>query len=567
MMFPLETLTLTRSTYMMVEEIEIRRGPQGTFFGRNSEAGVIEVKTRQPDNNFRTHASVAYGNYDSQDYRFSFAGPMVKDRFFISLKGGHSQRDGFMHNTFLNKNTDTRDSWVGRMALRWTPSEDWAITFGLIGEKFDDGDQRIVPLSGDPFQVSSDFEGVTQIERNSQSFHVAHSFDWAIITSVTTRQDWSLDPNKLDLDLSSDPLFTSTIIQSQDLWTQELRLESKENDENAWQWRAGFFFLDSETRGNTIRTFFGAAERIVYNMNERNYSFFGRAMKTMFNNFEIVSGIRFDSSEKNIDRVKVDVQGQNLEVIRGIDESNVIPSFGLSYQITKDLNVYGLTGLGFKTGGFSAFSDDPNISQYKTETVWSNEFGFKMLAFNERLKLSLSAFYNDIDDYQVERSFTLTDYIIVNAPKSHTSGIELEIVSNPIEQLEFAVAFGYTNFEFDEYRDPFSGNDFKGKRAPFTPEFTLNLSAQYEHKSGLFAWLEFKALGDTYYDEANTLRYMQSDYGLLNANLGYQREWLSIVLYSRNLTDSVYFTNKVIDLDAGIPGEPQMFGIKTSISF
>ena len=550
-----------------VEEIEIHRGPQGTLFGRNSEAGVIAVRTRQPDNNFKTSASVAYGNYDNQDYRLSFTGPLIKDHLYFSLSGGHTQRDGFLYNTFLQKNTDTRDSWFGRIALRWTPNEDWDITLGLNGEKYDDGDQRITSLLGDPYQVNSDLEGLTKIERNNQSLRAVRTFDWGTITSVTTRNDWSLNPNILDLDLSSDPLFTSTILQSQDLWTQELRIESKEDDTKYLRWRAGFFFLDGDTNGDTTRTFFGAPERTVYEINENNYAIFGRAIYTMLKHFEIVAGIRYDYTEKKINRVKASIQGQNLEVIRGADYSNVIPTLGLNYRINKDLNVYGVTGLGFKTGGFSAFSDDPQIAQYDTETVWSNEWGLKMTAFDEQLQLTLSAFYNEMDDYQVERSFTLTDYIIVNAPDSHASGFEVELVSIPIESLTFNIAFGYTNFEFDEYLDPFTGNNFKGKRAPFTPEFTLNLSTSYEHKNGLFAWMEYKALGDTYYDEANTLRYMQSDYGVLNANIGYQRDWFSIVLYGRNLTESTYYTNKVIDIDAGVPGEPQTYGIMTSVRF
>jgi len=135
------------------------------------------------------------------------------------------------------------------------------------------------------------------------------------------------------------------------------------------------------------------------------------------------------------------------------------------------------------------------------------------------------------------------------------------------EEGAAVIAFGCTHFEFDEYLDPFSGNDFKGNQAPFTPEFTFNISAQYEHKNGFFAWVQYNALGDIYFDEANTTRYRQSDYGLLNARFGYQRDWFSVVLFGRNLTDTDYYTNKIIDLDAGVPGEPQTFGFKTSINF
>lgn len=63
-----------------VERIEVLSGPQGTLFGRNASAGLVQIISRDPSFEPVLHAEVGYGNYDtikSQVYAASGFGEKV----------------------------------------------------------------------------------------------------------------------------------------------------------------------------------------------------------------------------------------------------------------------------------------------------------------------------------------------------------------------------------------------------------------------------------------------------------------------------------------------------------
>lgn len=146
-------------------------------------------------------------------------------------------------------------------------------------------------------------------------------------------------------------------------------------------------------------------------------------------------------------------------------------------------------------------------------------------------------------------------------------GAEVELIARPVTGLELSGAFGYTHAEFVRYQDPTTGADLAGNDTPYTPEFTATAAAQYKHRLGFFGRVEFVAIGETFYDEANTGRFRQASYGLLNARLGYERKHFAVFLFGRNLTDTEYFVNKVVDLVAGVPGEPATIGAMVQLSY
>jgi len=74
------------------------------------------------------------------------------------------------------------------------------------------------------------------------------------------------------------------------------------------------------------------------------------------------------------------------------------------------------------------------------------------------------------------------------------------------------------------------------------------------------------AVGETVFDPVNSAL-NQSAYGLLSARFGYEREHFGIFLFGENLTDTEYFTKKVSSLNAGAPGQPQIFGIEATARY
>lgn len=556
-----------------IESVEVYRGPQGSLFGRNAQAGVISIRTRGTEDRFRSTTSFRYGNHASADLQFQAAGPIQKERLFFSLAGRYARREGYLRNRTLDRITDDREAYGGHLKIHYRPNQNLEITAGIDAEKFDDGSQLLTPLGGDFFEVASDFEGRTLINRNGQYLRLARTFQWGTLSSTTARQYWNLDPNALDLDLSPLPGFTSTIQQHQEQWTQEFLLRSPTSEAGGFSWNAGLFLLRASTGGTSVRTFFipplpfSVRQETVFDSVEENAAFFARAGISPIENLELGIGLRIDHTRKTMNRTKTDNLAPPREIIGDRTFTKVAPSFEFAYELKENLRFFAVTALGFKPGGFSAFSDDPEVARFSTETVWSSQFGLAYVHPEGKIDFNLTGFWNEIDDYQVERTFTFTDYIVVNAEQARSRGFEFEIGFRPLEGLQLKGAVGTVDFEFESYIDPFSSVSFKGNRAPFTPSYTASLGVRLETEKGFYAALDLRSVGETFFNEANSPNLAQGAYAVVSLKAGLATDRFGFHLFAINLSDNRYYTSIVPDLNAGVPGDPITYGFRATLGF
>jgi iron complex outermembrane recepter protein len=137
---PLLGTRLFETEYFDLERIEVLRGPQGTLFGRNATAGVVNFITAKPDlSGFKAAVEGEYGNYESMKFKGMLNIP-VGDTLGVRVAGYYSKRDGYTKNLFDNSNIDGRDMYAVRGSIRWQPSD--RTTVDLMGYYFREKDNR-----------------------------------------------------------------------------------------------------------------------------------------------------------------------------------------------------------------------------------------------------------------------------------------------------------------------------------------------------------------------------------------------------------------------------------------
>ncbi|HEY4123967.1 MAG TPA: TonB-dependent receptor, partial [Rhizomicrobium sp.] len=124
-----------------VSQVEVLRGPQGTLYGRNATAGVVNVISAKPTDQFEAQASADIGNYHNRRFEGMINLPIVDDRLDLRVAGEWTKRDGYTFDTPLNTSVDGRDLWSTRVTIGWKPIQDLQIY--AVWEHFQEDDDRV----------------------------------------------------------------------------------------------------------------------------------------------------------------------------------------------------------------------------------------------------------------------------------------------------------------------------------------------------------------------------------------------------------------------------------------
>ena len=115
-----------------LERIEILRGPQGTLFGRNASAGLINITTALPKFEFGGQAEATYGNFNNIRVMGGLTGPIFGDKAAFRIDGLYNKRDGFVTDIISGRKLNNRDRFLIRGQLLLKPTDD--ISLRLIGD-------------------------------------------------------------------------------------------------------------------------------------------------------------------------------------------------------------------------------------------------------------------------------------------------------------------------------------------------------------------------------------------------------------------------------------------------
>jgi len=286
-----------------IERVEVLRGPQGTLFGRNASAGLLNIVSKSPSFTLGASAALTYGNYDYWHASARVTGPLT-ETIAASLEGVYSRRDGFL--TVVDAagaragDTNDRNRYFLRGQLLIEPSSDLSIRLiadytkrdesccgavfidtaeevgtgpgaftvnptnrivsllSVLGTRFPNGD---TPYTQDPYQrrvsITPGRDYVSDLRDWGLSGEINYDMGGAKLTSITAYRDYkSADYGDYDY-ATADLLYRDSNTYRQfKTFTQELRLQgSALNDSIDWL-VGGYYAHEKLTLRDNIR--FGA---------------------------------------------------------------------------------------------------------------------------------------------------------------------------------------------------------------------------------------------------------------------------------------------------------------------
>ena len=579
-----------------IDQIEVLYGPQGTLFGRNAMAGVINITTKNPSAAPKADLSLGFGNYQTYDGSF-YANIPISDKVMTNLSvTGNDQVDGWGKN--LYSGLDAFKSWAYSIRNKWLfrPDDltDITLTVDYSDTRYDEG-IGMRPVEGALFPNGQVFEGFYNIDENvtpyvrTQQGGVSGKIDrdlgFANLISITAfRRSKAL--NVADEDQTVEPSQYINVADRLNSWSEELRLVSKNT--GRLQWLAGFFyFYDKSTEPlfDTGTALGGLTLNEKFVQTIRSYAGFGQATYEFPADFHLTLGARYTYDQLGMTAHEVLAPIEDVRNSQSTTESAFTYKANLEKDLTPDIRAYVGYSTGFKGGIFN--SADIFAAAVKPETIKDIEGGIKSELFDHRLRLNAAVYHYDYENLQVTsltRAATgQTNSALANAASARNTGFEVSFEAMPTDELSLSGGIEVMHSRFVDFPDatisvplPTGGNtttsgSAKGFMVPHAPDFSGNLTATYRTT---IPWgMLIAALNGSYespfaWDADNRLK--QKAYGLLSGSVTLQpnAQW-DLKAWAKNITGtrySIYTTANVVG-DEESPAPPRTFGVTVTRHF
>lgn len=561
-----------------IERIEVLRGSQGTLYGKNAIGGVINIVSKEPGNDFESKITAEAAEYNTYRIKSSVTGPILKDTLFFSISGLYSETNGYMENDYPGSdNFDYEESIGLNSRLRWLVSDRMEVNLhaGMVQNRDGGGASINARTSGvkyheyrnpDDYSDSDSFQAALNIGYDAQAFR---------LTSITTFNDYE---NELMQDQCYMGMGMPVALSQYDsrAFSQELRIQSVDKKEGL-KWLGGLYYSTEdgswEDNGMVYDTSAMMGYDVYYNWpddtKEDTAAAFGQITVPLPGRLAFTAGLRYERIDKEMDyRYQISrtdtgaVLSQTSYHIKD-DWDALLPKGVLSWTINEDAMVYTGVSKGYLAGGFNYSENVKEQAKFDEQSSIDYELGVKTSWLSNRLIFNANIFYMDIKGMHVYYAPDPTTYITSNAGKAHSQGIEIEAKARPLKGLDLIAAFGIAQAQFDDYTNT-DGVNCSGNELPISPDYTLNIAAQYRHDSGFFFRAGMQGYGQNYFDDANTVS--QKAYQIYNAKIGYEGSSWDVYVYGKNLFDEEYFSFgrvNAMGIMANV-GEPQTFGISIS---
>ena len=423
--------------FLDLERIEVLRGPQGTLFGKNASAGLLNIVTRRPS--ARLQGFIEGAAFEGDEYRLrgQVSGP-ITSTLRGSLSGLYATYDGNAKNAFDGDTVNGYERLGGRAKLEWTPTADLTVTVtGDYLHGVDDASADVIgKVTTTPYNTQIFVPSLAPVAIREGNFDIDNDtrpkttdINWGLsgvvdyrlgaytLTSITAYRRWSNGETR-DGDFRSDApafVFTPTGAASGDTgtrdvgklqfrqFTQELRLASPGGGKFDWQ-IGGFYYRTSQDNffnrtarrcaSSTLQSLTadlrpcapGSSTYVVaalgeagWNTKLENYAAFGQFTLRFTDALRFVGGVRWSH----------DTVGYTFNRNGVVSGPGVNPSFAgtgatsadgwtgrasLEYDLTPNITTYATYARGYKGPAINVFFNMRAFDQIPLSPELSNDY-------------------------------------------------------------------------------------------------------------------------------------------------------------------------------------------------
>lgn len=495
-----------------IEQIDVLRGPQGTLFGKNTTAGVLNITTRKPSFTPERSVEVSGGQDGYFQGKGALSGPLT-DTLAGRLSAYRTRDDGYIRNVFNGEHlnggeregvrgqllfepgADLNVRWIGdyheedssngtRVLFSTGPTIDGVNRYeqraAAVGATLVDGRDRKVNIDG-PQNVRV-FQGGTSLEAN---WKLANDFT---LTSISAYRFWNFTPRNDD-GLNVPVSLNAGQSVRDDQYSQELRLASPSG--GRLDYVLGAFYFRQDLKNKTF--FFNGPLADIWNgtptgalsdvtsighgqIKIDSYALFAQGTWHLTDRLDFTAGARgtYESKDAQVDRDApvggVPVTGPAAAARDGrfgafdsgdlgLKASSPSGLLSLGYRFMPQVLGYASVSHGEKSGGI-----DLSVSAARTagadsllvgaERANNAELGFKSVLFDRRLLLNANVFWTQVNGYQTlafdEPTFTR---FLTNAGSVRTRGLEFEATALPVRGLTLSFNGSYNDASYLSYKD------------------------------------------------------------------------------------------------------------------
>ena len=625
----LENTVLRSLPLYDIERVEVLAGPQGSLFGRNSNAGIVKIDSVKPSSDQTNYFSAAFGERNTFATELAGGGEM-SDSVATRLALKFQRRSDWIDNTTAGTPADdfgAFDEFAYRLQFLVEPDDDFTGLFKIHGfhqngsqpqvfyanalEAGKEGlrsgfNEEVASHDGAPACASIGKPACAGMELDHIGFAANLKWDLGDISfssitgydSIENFQSTDVDGGETSFDGMENVLgrqlwfgvSTGDGLDDHEQLTQEFRVSG---DSDSTFWQVGAFYLHDDI---DIKTwdFGNGAQDIVYQKTE-SIAAFGQLEYSLSDRFAITGGLRYTSDDKELSVHPLPGSPSPADSI-SVDDSYMSWDLALTYDQSDDWTWYGRyanASRGPVTLGRFGFT-----SAADTETTNSVEFGFKSVLAEGRARWNTSvyAFVNDDQQLTATGGVGNTNQLL-NANKVNGQGFETDFEMLVTDNLLFVFNASFNDTEIDDsglkddacgstprctFTDPVAGTRdtffgpaievyIDGNPLPRTPEWIYNLILQYSIPVND---AEFYINTDwNYRDEANlflheSVEFVAESRVLGGLRIGYRTDSLDVALVGRNITDEVTVDGGInfLNLTAFI-NEPSFWGVEVRKEF